>query len=308
VAWCGNRDGRYDIYLRRVEGSSPRETIRLTSSTEDAMRPRLAAGPAGRLAVTYYKWHSLNRVSRDRDVYARLYEPGRGWGPELAVSPPEPAVEDHTDPDVAFGPDGNPLVVWSYDYHPSLFRKPLDTDQPSIFGVRLGPQGAGAAQLAGTVGARLGCIDLFPTVARDGAGALWCAWDASRMNGQRTMRLARWTGDAFTSEGDLGSGEIASTPELSPGQGKTLLAAWTEQGGRAKNWVGCFAILEDGRTLRQMGLMVPAGEGSPPDLRFPQAAQGSDGKIWAVYEECGEKGSSVVLKDLTSALRPKSGK
>lgn len=293
VAWCSNRgaNGNYDIYVQRHGDTA--EPLRLSVSAEDAMRPRLAAAPDGRLAVAYYKWSSMRGVSRDRDIFARLYDPqANGWGREFRVSPPQPAVEDHTDPDVAFGPDGKALVVWSYDYHPSLYKTPLDTSEPSVFGALITAREAGPARLAGSLGARQGIIDLFPSVARDGAGALWCAWDAGNDRIGRTIRLARWDGQGFEPKGNLADkAGNATTPELGPA-GDGILAAWTEREGA--NWHGCFAEVKDGVVKRKTNVEAAAG-----DVLFPQAILASDGKIWAVWEECGERESRAMLREIT---------
>jgi hypothetical protein len=115
----------------------PPKTEQLSFSDDDAMSPKIAAGPGGQVTVTYYEWAWLWGSSRDRNIFARTYDPAqRAWGPEVEVSPHVSEVEDHTDPDVAFDRQGNPCIVWSYDYHPHLYKKPLDAAQPTIFAAR----------------------------------------------------------------------------------------------------------------------------------------------------------------------------
>ncbi|MCP4639644.1 MAG: hypothetical protein GY851_04395, partial [bacterium] len=81
VVWCGKQGEAYDIHAWNKGPERPPATARLTRSTEDAMRPRIAAGPDGSLAVTYYKWRSMRGVSRDRDIFCRAYDPlTQSWG------------------------------------------------------------------------------------------------------------------------------------------------------------------------------------------------------------------------------------
>ena len=71
--------------------------------------------------------------SRDRNIFARRYDPVRhAWDAAREISPHAPEVEDHTDPDVVIDPQGKNWVVWSYDYHPQLYKKPVEAEQPTI--------------------------------------------------------------------------------------------------------------------------------------------------------------------------------
>lgn len=299
VAWCSNRAGRYDVYVQSRRAGNAPETMQLSHSDDDAMCPRIAAGPGGRLAVAYYKWQKMGEISRDRDVYIRIYDPKTGtWGNETAVCPTAPAVEDHTDPDVVIDGQGQPWIVWSYDYHPQLFRLPFDTDQPSVFAVRISATGRRSVPfLAGTVGRRLSAVDLFPTAAIDASGALWCAWDARNGNSpSRAIRLARFEQEKFGKAVDVSArGAVCSTPELSPGKDGTLLAAWSQKAGEA--WQGTVTILKDGKAIGQTTL-----DATPADVLFPQACQAPDGKVWVAYEQSDEKGARVVMKELTQEL------
>lgn len=296
LAWCGRDDGRYDIYVQRRPASGAPATVRLTRSSDDAMAPRLATGPGGRVAVTYYKWRRMRGVSRDRDIFARAYDPAAGsWRGEIEISPHEPQVEDHTDPDVVFGPNGGCWVAWSYDYHPSLFPDPVDTDQPSVFAAKLRADGATSPpMLAGTPGRGRAVIDLFPSLAVDGKGTLWCAWDAGSLRtGQRRIVLSalRGEGVGFDRQRVLSRpGRTASTPELSPGLDDTLLATWSEwAGGR---WLGRAALVREGAVVSETDLLDDG------DVQFVQAAAGPDGKLWVTYECSSETGSRVVLEQL----------
>jgi hypothetical protein len=126
VVWCGKVKGLYDIFVQSCPDRQGPSIQQLSYSFEDAMSPRIAAGPDGTVTVAYYKWHTLWGSSRDRDAFARTFNPSRHeWGPEMEISPHEPQVEDHTDPDVAVDRQGESWIFWSYDYHPSLYTKPL---------------------------------------------------------------------------------------------------------------------------------------------------------------------------------------
>jgi hypothetical protein len=54
--------------------------------------------------------------SRDRNIFARGYDPGHHeWDAAREISPHAPEVEDHTDPDVVIDTQGRNWVVWKYE-------------------------------------------------------------------------------------------------------------------------------------------------------------------------------------------------
>jgi hypothetical protein len=51
--------------------------------------------------------------SRDRNIFARRYDPGRhAWDAAREISSHVPEVEDHTDPDVVIDSQGKNWVVY----------------------------------------------------------------------------------------------------------------------------------------------------------------------------------------------------
>jgi hypothetical protein len=297
VTWCGWNERFYDIFvLSRREGQAP-VIEKLTDSDDDAMSPKIAVGPNGSATVVYYKWAKMRGISRDRNIFERTFDPAqRKWSEELEVSPHEPEVEDHSDPDVAIDRVGAAWVVWSYDYHPQLFKRPVDAAEPTIFAARVGSNLVSAAFVVGSTGQYRHAIDLFPSLAIDGQGAMWCAWDASEPS--RCIRVAR-LGQSSSDEASgstFGSREVmCSTPELSPAKGNQLLLAWSQR-SRTGSWQGKAAVLEGGRALKTITLTETA------DVLFPQCQQGTDGRVWVTYEKSRPEGSQVVLRDITRDL------
>jgi len=298
VVWCGKAKGLYDIFVQsRPEGREP-VTQQLTFSVEDAMSPRIATGPGGAVTVAYYKWHTVWGTSRDRDVFARTFDPAsRAWRPEIEISPHEPEVEDHTDPDVVTDQRGNSWVVWSYDYHPSLFPKPLDAAQPTIFAAQAGSNTVSSPLLVGATGQFRQAIDLFPSAAMDSRGVFWCAWDCSEPS--RGIRLARLneTSRQFELMNMFGQkGEVCSTPELAPAAADELLLSWSQRGPTGR-WQGKVVLFKGGKPIAETILMENA------DVFFPQAQQSPDGRYWVAYEKSDQDGSEVVLRNITQDLR-----
>jgi hypothetical protein len=298
VVWCGMEKGIFDIFVQsRPAGVAP-ATQQLTFSIEDAMSPRIAAGPDGTVTVVYYKWRTLWGSSRDRDIFARTYVPARHeWRPEIEISPHAPEVEDHTDPDVAVDRQANSWIVWSYDYHPSLYAKPLPAEQPTIFAARAETNTVSRPFLVGATGRFRNAIDLFPSAVIDERGVLWCAWDCSEPS--RGICLARFdeASRQFQSVRTFGRpGEVCSTPELAPATTNRLLLSWSQwkPGGR---WQGKVILLEAGQPVAETVLAENA------DVLFPQAEQSPDGQCWVAYERSSPQGSDIVLRNVTPELR-----
>ncbi len=297
AVWCSRQRGSYDIYVQaRHEGAKPM-TRQLTQSDEDAMSPKIASGPGGAVTVTYYKWAVLWGTSRDRNIFARTYDPSqKTWSDELEISPHVPEVEDHTDPDVALDAQGRSWVVWSYDYHPQLYKKPLDAEQPTIFAARAGSNSVSAPLLVGATGNLRNAVDLFPSAAFDGQSRLWCAWDCSEPH--RCVRLARLnpTGDKLDLVSIFGQKqEVCSTPELSPVGRDLLLLAWSQRVGTG-HWQCRVALLKNGLSIADITLSEFA------DVLFPQAVQAPEGQFWVTYEKAETKGSSIALRNITDEL------
>jgi hypothetical protein len=297
VTWCARPGRFYDILVQcRREGKEP-VTEQLTHSDDDAMAPKIAAGPGGALMVTYYKWAMMRGISRDRNIFARRYDPVRHtWNPEQEISPHQPEVEDHTDPDVVIDHQGSNWVVWSFDYHPSLYKKPLEAGQPTIFAARAISNTVSPPMLVGATRPYRNAIDLFPSAALDSQGTLWCAWDCSEP--RRCIRLARLdpADNTFKAAASFGAqAETCSTPELSAAGGERLVLAWSQR-RRAEPWRGKVALLQQGRSAAETMLTENS------DVLFPQAQADPKGRYWVVYEKAQPGGSEIVLREITREL------
>lgn len=298
VAWCARSDRFFDIFAHSWTtnaGGSPAFTNgqreQLTFSDDDAMSPKIAAGPGGTVTVAYYKWAKLNGFSRDRNIFARTYNSARrSWGPEVEISPHEPEVEDHTDPDVVVDSQGQAWIVWSFDYHPQLYKKPLDASQPTIFAASFSSDKASPAVLVGATGRLRYAIDLFPSCALDSEGTLWCAWDCSEPH--RTIQLARRdpSNNSFKAIRSFGKA-LCSTPELSPAGDGLLLLAWSEH-AQVGRWQGRVSLLKNGQPLNTISLIENA------DVLFPQPQRAPDGQYWVAYEKADEQGLQLVLRKI----------
>ena len=295
IAWVSNRTAKYDVYLRSFDGKDWGRELRVTESADDAMRPSVAVDGDGRVWVTYYKWNMDFGTSRDRDVFARWFR-GDEASPEIRVSPAEPAIEDHADPVVVADPAhaDRVWIAWSWDYHPSVQGgEPLDTDQPSIFAVSVDAAGAVGAPLhVGTPGEAQHAIDLWPSLAFDPAGVLWCVYDVGLMTRwQRGALVSHLDGDTFTAPDrlHLTKGEF-SYPTLAIDDAGTKTVAWT---ARIDGLWQLRATRDVGQGWSKPLELFPG----PTDRRAPRVVTNAQG-TWIVYVEREGLDSRVCIAAL----------
>jgi hypothetical protein len=283
LAWTSNTDSLYDIYAASFKDGRLSQPMRVTTSAHDAFHPRIAVDGAGVPWITYYKWLTIEDSSKDRNIYARRYA-GGAWSGEIEVSPPEPASEDHSDPDIAVV--GNEvLVAWSYDYHPSLPGNTLDAASPTIFlqGLTPSAERAGAPQLMGSTGANARIKDLSPSIAADGAAAA-CAWDANK-----EIAIRRWENGAWSALEKISRGEEpCNAPAVAVAPGGTYVAYSQIVDGRWRivGRANVGGVWED-----QVFLDKGAG-----NARFPAVAADSDGTVWVAYAEQAKGGVSLRMR------------
>jgi hypothetical protein len=284
LTWTSNADSSYDVYAASFKDGVLGKPYRLTKSTNDAFHPRIATAPNGDPCVVYYRWIPEGSVTKDRNVYLRRFHGGR-WSEELEVSPPEPAAEDHSDPDVAFLGDRT-IVAWSYDYHPSIEGNTLDAASPTVFvqAITDEPARDGSFELLGSTGRDERIKDISPAIASFGDRAA-CAWDANKAILVRRYEGGEWLGLEKVSTG--------SAPCNTPSVAVTKDAVYV-----------CYSQLQDGR-WRIVGRVFTGGmwraleikDDGTGDSRFPSLCVDGSGKVWIAYARESGRRSAIRLAE-----------
>lgn len=293
LTWTSDKNGKYDVYVRSYGGGKWSAETRITESADDAFHPRIAVH-RGNAAIAYYKWNRDLGASRDRNVFVRIYAKGR-WGAEIEVSPAEPKYDDHTDPAILFAGEDTVWVAWSYDYHPQLYKEPLDTDQPSIFARKLSLSGEMEEPiLVGTRGRKLHAIDILPSLVYSPKSGLWCAWDAA-MNNQRVILVSRYDEKtkAFGPESIVSdSAHLASSPSIAIGSDGVPYVVWVQIDEQHRSTV-CYTRFSNGQWQEPTSMPVDATKGT---VRNPMALAGSGSSVWVAYEQVSERVSQVAVQ------------
>ena len=130
VVWVQNEDTRQDIYGTRFSGSSwSEEPERIDTHPGNTIQPDVAVDGMG---ITHVVWSQSDPDFRN--IWARQYTPGPGWGtPELIEPPnPDPTEDDNAEfPRVEVNTAGNAFVVWrqTFDDWGSIWSNRLDPEE-----------------------------------------------------------------------------------------------------------------------------------------------------------------------------------
>jgi hypothetical protein len=289
------KSGKYDIFVRHIDADLVLgEAVNLTNSDDDAMSPDMTIDIAGKVWVTYYRWHKMGTASRDKEIYARFFD-GKTWSSELRLSPSDlPEYEDHTDPSIAPNPTGGVTVAWSWDMHRSRdpkyrrYQTEFHAESPTIFGRRVSASGVvGDLLFLGHAG-----IDSAPELHHAANGRLWCAW-STMYPAQGGALKALMISLSYKGAKDRGSRSLVEsaardicTPRVF---GKKAL--WSSQNARGR-WRLMSSTFANGRW--SMPRVVEA-KGNP---RFVTVANASDGTLWMAYVHDMPGGRDVLVQPL----------
>jgi len=300
VSWTSNAETEnYNVFVACLaDAGESVEPVRITDADDDAMHARLASDREAGVWVTYYKWHKMGNLSRDKEVYVRRHD-GTDWSQEVRVSPTDvPNYEDHTDPTIA-SCDQGVIVCWSWDYHrpkgytrdaqnPTVFIRPVDRD----------------LELGKIQHASLGTgFDAAPSVVVDEKDRIWCAWESlqwHRPSGASRKWLCAGSCDLAGSKRPdpknvRGPQRNICTPRLAVGPDGAVALVWAEC-TTANRWSLKQATFEAGRNRWSRARTLDSA-GAP---RFPTIGYGVDGHLWVAYSKATEEGRRIVVKDLAA--------
>lgn len=298
VAWTSNAGGgNYNVFVATLDAAgAPGKPRQLSHADDDAMHARMTCDRKGKVWCTYYRWHKMGPLSRDKEVYVRRHD-GKDWSPEMQVSPTDvPNYEDHTAPAVAAYGDGI-LVGWSWDYHkppgytqeaasPTIFLREVSEDLK--FGT--------ARHVSGR------SIDMTPALAVAARNQIWCAWDALDWDqdaraDRKTVQVARRDMSATRPQPVQWMSHSSTnvcTPNLAVAPNGTVSLVWS-QNQEGKGWILHLANWSGARG-NQSNEMEIESAGNP---RFPSAVYDASGSLWVAWSAEGKNGREIKVKTIT---------
>jgi hypothetical protein len=296
VCWTSNAvDNRYQIHLTSLKYvQDGRESVIVSKSKEDAMHGRMTADDSGTIWITYYQWHNMGQISRDKEVYLRKYSNGE-FSKEIHISPTDvPSYEDHTDPSVSVMNE-QVFVSWSWDFHrPEGYTK--DAKEPTIF-ARTISQDLSLGKPFHISGHR---IDAAPMLSSAYKNNLWCAWDSLGMSQKerayrknlyvRSLNARDAVGKEFAVAQDLVN--VCSPCFAFDSAGNGVLTFSQSENG--KDWSLWKAEYDSDRSCwKEPDMLI--SEGNP---RFASCVYDTRGRLWIAYSVQTNKGREVTVKQV----------
>ncbi len=296
ICWTSNAvDNKYQIYLTSLKDvREGRQSIVVSKSQDDTMHGRITADDSGTIWITYYQWHNMGQISRDKEVYLRKYS-NDTLSEEIHISPSDvPVYEDHTDPSISIL-NGQVFVSWSWDFHqPKGYTK--DAKEPTIF-VRTISQDLALGKTFNLSGYR---IDAAPMLSSEYNNNLWCAWDslgpsqkerAYRKNlYARSLNANNTLGEEFAVAQDLVN--VCSPCFAFNNTGKGALT-WS-QSENGKEWSLWKAEYDSDNSCWKQPIML-ISDGNP---RFGSCVYDVKGKLWIAYSVQTNEGRKVTVKQV----------
>jgi hypothetical protein len=296
VCWTSNAvDNKYQIHLKSLKDvGEGRKSIVVSKSQNDTMHGRMTEDNSGSIWITYYQWHNMGQISRDKEVYLRKYSNGT-LSEEIHISPSDvPVYEDHTDPSISIL-NGQVFVSWSWDFHqPKGYTK--DAKEPSIF-ARTVNQDLSLGKPFHISGHR---IDAAPMLSSAYNNNLWCAWDslgpsqkvrAYRKNIYvRILNAQNAIGQEFAVAQDLVN--VCSPCFAFDNAGNGVLT-WS-QSEDGKEWsLWKVEYDSDNNCWKQPTMII-----SNRNPRFGSCVYDTQGRLWIAYSVQTNKGREVEVKQV----------
>ncbi len=198
VFWSANKNGNFDLYARLVENGKPGQTIQITTDSGPDIVPVAATDAKGSVWVA---WQAF-RNGRSQIRAAR--QQGNKFSDEMTVAS---SAANEWNPAIAASAKGDIAIAWdSYrkgDY--DLYLRTFDAN------------GKLGAERAAEASAR---YEAYPSIAYDGDGRLWVAWEESDagwgkdfgadettgigLYHGRWIRLKVWQGERAFTPSDVG--------------------------------------------------------------------------------------------------------
>jgi hypothetical protein len=266
VFWSANEKGNFDLWARSVDRGRPGRPVRLTRDPGADIDPAAATDGTGAVWVA---WQGF-REGRGRILAAR--QNGDGFSTETTVAQ---SPGNEWNPAIAASARGEVAVAWD-SYRNGNYDVFFRTADSRTDGGRFGPErlAAGSAR-----------YEAHPSLAYDGAGRLWIAWEESDEKWGKDfgayessgigLYQGRWIGvQVWDRERPLRAPDLG---RVLPGAPERALEASTRQGATPRPRQPDPQIA---------ATRAPNGYPKPPALplnSYPRVAADAGGRIWLAY-------------------------
>lgn len=298
ICWTSNARGEnYNIFVSTLANlSASVEPVQITKAQDDAMHGRMACDSKGNVYLTYYKWHKMGALSRDKEVYVRRWAENK-WSDEVRISPTDvPEYEDHSDPAIT-GLDEGALVCWSWDFHrPKGYTG--EAEGPTIFA-----RGVDADLKLGTITPVSGKrIDVTPILGNCREEGIWCAWDSLGLENtlgsyRKTLCVKKALFRARSGRTEIIrlSGPVVNvcTPAFAVNRAGAITLLWSETAD-GHNWVLKHAKFDPKHDTWSKPKTVES-RGNP---RFCSGCYDSTEQLWVSYSVESDNHTGIMVRKI----------
>ena len=294
VAWVDNSLDDFEIYLRRWNGSAWVELAGsasfggLSNNTNGSGGPSVAIGND---LMPIVAWSNEAAGLFNRDIYVRRWN-GSAWVEMGAGSASGGGISNNEgidrSPSVAIGPDGAPIIAWSYD-GPGCCLDIYAKRWNGSSWVEMG----GSASNGGISNDSNGSIE--PSLALDSNGAAIVAWRNNLIYPDTDIYVRRWNGTTWaemgqgsaTQGGISNNSGISEEPSLAIGPDGAPVVVWHDDSGGdwevyARRWNGATWVEIDDGAATGGGISNDNGNSMHPSLAI--GPNNTSVVIWADFD------------------------
>jgi hypothetical protein len=265
VFWSANEGGNFDLWGRAIVNGAPDTTVRLTNAPGSDVFPAATTDSTGRVWVAWQGWRN------GRGVIFASTQKGNSFSQPAAVSN---SKANEWNPAIAADSSGRVTVAWdsyrngSYD----IYARTAD----------------GAGQWGAEIPvAATPLYEAYPSIAYDGEGRLWIAYEVGPDNWGKDFGAHRSTGvPIYSARGiklvGLDRAGRLIEPAVAPGTALQGLASFREDSGGRQADIKGWDRSDPEQFTRRMSNAHPWPENNPRNS-LPRLTVDGSGRIWLAY-------------------------
>jgi hypothetical protein len=264
VFWSQNQDGNFEIYACAIQDGKPGRRIRISNSPGSDIDPVAATDAAGRVWVAWQSWRD------GRASIQAAAQKGAAFGAPVGISK-SPANE--WNPAIAADRGGRVTVAWD-SYRNGNY---------DVYARTANAKGSWGPEVAVAASAR---YEAYPSIAYDGAGRLWVAYQEGGVGwgkdfgAYKTAGVALYQGYAIRVRGfDPDGRPIQPAGDV----GAVLAGIPRQQADQIGNQRGSEALDPDPQRAPKRGPSASADNMPNPRNTLPRLLVDGSGRIWLAF-------------------------
>ncbi len=265
VFWSANENHNFDLWARVIENGTPGATVRVTNAPGSDVFPAATSDSSGRVWVAWQGWRNGKGV-----IFAATQR-GNGFSEPQAVSGSQ---SDEWNPAIAADSSGRVTVAWDSYRNGSFDIYARTATAPGQWGAEI--------PVAATP-----LYEAYPSIAYDGDGRLWIAYEVGPDNWGKDFGAHRSTGvSVYYARGIrlVGldrSGQLIA-PAVLPDVALQGIAEIREDGGGRQGDIKGWERADSELYTRRPSNAHPWPENNPRNT-MPRLTVDNSGRMWLAF-------------------------